>query len=249
MQLTNRVPLHFQIEIILRNSILRGEREPGSQLPTETELSTEYGVSRITIRQALSNLEQEGIIYRKQGKGTFVSNSVRSYETSSLMEYVHSGSYPEGQWAKVLDFSYISAIGEIHKRLGLKEGSDACRVERIRLDYETPISHIINYLPAHLVKSVNPGLLAHIPMVKILNKELNINIAKIKQAITANIADGYLASLLNVRFGEPLLIIQRTYFDEKNSVIQYVRTSFRGDKYSYEVEINAEQCKEELDNI
>ncbi len=237
MEIHKSVPIHFQIEIILRNSILRGEYEPNAQLPTEAELSKQYGVSRIPIRQALATLENDGIIYRKQGKGTFVSSNVKKYETSSLMEYIHDGSYPRGEGAKVIDFTYISATGNIAKRLGLQEGSKICRIERLRSDKAGPISHIYNFIPGDICSKIKPEFLVNTPMLTVLKKKLKINVVRIKQTITASIADGYVATMLNIRFGEPIMVLQRTYFDDHDVPVQYALTALRGDKYSYEVDL------------
>ena len=228
------IPLYYQIETILRKKILSGEFSPGSLLPSEEALAKEFEVSRITVRQALSLLENDELIIRKRGKGTFVSEKPVSFElpkfTGSIEDLISMGIKTS---TKIIDFTVTQVPKNITDSLELHKGSKVVRIERLRLAEKSPFSYILNYLPHSIGKKIKPDHLLVKPLLKILEDDLHIDLAEAMQKIEATIADSYIAPLLEVRVGDPLLKIERTVFDSSKRAVEFVTVLYRADRYFY----------------
>jgi GntR family transcriptional regulator len=184
------IPLYYQLETLLRNKIASGEYEATGQLPSENELILEYGVSRITVRQALSNLEKDGIILRNRGKGTFVSNQTKSFNVSKL-----SGSIDDMiMWGlltktKILNFGWIDIPNGVLDSLRLPKGTKILRVERVRFMKATPFSYVTNYLPPSVGEKIRQEDLLVKPLLKILEDDMQLDLAESIERIEATLAD------------------------------------------------------------
>ena len=239
------IPLYYQIETILKSKILREEFEPGALLPTESALAQEYRVSRVTVRQALSSLEKDGFIVRQRGKGTFVSQNRKSVEpahfTGSMEDLISMGLKTS---TKIIDFSLTRVAKKITDCLGHPDETEVVRIEKIRLVQGSPFSYVINYLPAAIGQKVQPEAVLKKPVLKILEDDLHIELAEAAQRLGADVADSYVASLLGVRVGDPLLKIERTVFDSSHRPVEYVSVSYRADRYAYTVRLERKKTEE-----
>jgi GntR family transcriptional regulator len=228
------VPLYYQIE----------EIPPKALLPSEDALKDEYQVSRITVRQALSLLEQEGLIVRRRGKGTFVSERTRVVEsaklTGSMEDLISMGIQTS---AKVLDLNLIEPPENIRKHLKLDRKTQVLRIEKIRFVEEKPFSHVLNYLPSDIGKKVDRDKLTVKPLLMILEEDLGIKTGEAIQTVEATIADAQVAPLLDIRVGDPLLKAERTVFDRAQRPIEHVSVHYRADKYCYKVRLKRERSK------
>lgn len=240
------IPLYYQLETILRKKILSREIQAGAVLPSEGALAQEYEVSRITVRKALSILEKDELIIRRRGKGTFVSEKPASLEipkfTGSISDLISMGIKTT---TKVIDFSWTHVAKNITDHLGLHEQAKVVRIERLRLAEDKPFSYILNYLPPAVARKIQPDDLLVKPLLKILEDDLHISLAQAFQRIEADVADSYVAPLLDVRVGAPLLKVERTVFDSRHRPVEYVSTLYRADKYSYAVVLERERTKNE----
>src|SRR5579859_3662471 len=142
------MPLYQQLKQRLRNEIARGDYKPGDQLPAEPELIQQFGVSRITVRQALSDLEAEGLVIRRHGKGTFVAERRIVQHLVRLTDFVEdmqmAGLSPS---SRVLAFTREDADGEIAAALVLPPQTEVARVDRLRLANGQPIAYDTTWLP------------------------------------------------------------------------------------------------------
>lgn len=152
---SSRIPLYYQLENVLREKITSGAYAGGDRLPTEIELIEEYKVSRITVRQALSALADEGLIERKQGRGTYITErkskkrkfTGKIHLTGSLDELIEMGMDTP---VKVLEMNRVDADLHEAELLQLKVGSPIFRLKRLRLVDGKPYSLILNYLPENI---------------------------------------------------------------------------------------------------
>src|SRR5512136_606932 len=226
------IPLYYQIETILRRKILSGELQPLTSIPTEDALAQEFDVSRITIRQALGLLEKDGLVTRQRGKGTFVSEGVKAFEsaklTGSMEDLILIGVQTS---TKILDFSWSEAPQSVRERLGLGEESQVLRIEKIRLVDSRPFSYVINYLPQKIGQKIKPEDLTAKPLLMVMEENLGIRPDEADQTIEATIADAHVAPLRDIRMGDPLLKVERTVFDVKNKPVECVFVLYRADKY------------------
>jgi GntR family transcriptional regulator len=238
------IPLYYQIETILRRKILSGELQPLTPIPTEDALAHEFDVSRITIRQALGLLEKDGLVIRQRGKGTFVSEGVKAYEsaklTGSMEDLILMGVQTS---TKILDFSWSEAPQSVRDRLGLGEESQVLRIEKIRLVDSSPFSYVINYLPQKIGQKIKPEDLTAKPLLMVMEENLGIRPDEADQTIEATIADAHVAPLLDIRMGDPLLKVERTVFDMKNKPVECVFVLYRADKYFFNVKLKRTRSK------
>lgn len=235
---TKKVPLYYQLESILREKINSGEWSQGRRLPPETELSQTYGVSRITVRQALASLVEEGLIERRQGRGTFVVQP-KSFQGSIPLTGFIEDLMAMGieTTIKVLDVGFIPAAEAEAARLEIEPGSPVLRVKRVRYYQGTPYSFIVVYLPESIGKKLTPEDFTKGSLLKTLEDKYRVRLGEAIQVINASLADGYVAGLLATNVGAPLLSIERTVYSKTGQPIEYVRTLYRNDMYSYTVRL------------
>ena len=241
------IPLYYQIETILRRKILSGEFHPRAPMPTEDALAQEFDVSRITIRQALGLLEKDGLVVRQRGKGTFVSEGVKAYEsaklTGSMEDLILMGVQTS---TKILDMSWIESPQSVKERLGLEDASQVLRIEKIRLVEKEPFSYVINYLPQKIGQKIKAEDLTLKPLLMVLEENLGIRPDEADQTIEATIADAHVAPLLDIRVGDPLLKVERTVFDVKSRPVECVFVLYRADKYFFNVKLKRTRSKNSI---
>lgn len=237
------IPLYYQLETVLRKKILSGDLAPEAPLPSEEALAREYSVSRITVRQALASLEQDGLVVRQRGKGTFVSQEARRVEhphfTGSIEDLMLMGLRTETQ---VLDFAWIDPTEHIRTRLKL-EGGKALRIEKVRHLQGSPFSHVLNYLPQAVGELIQMELVKTKPMLMILEQDLGYRLSEAEQSVQATIADAEIAALLEIRVGDPLLRSERTVYDVKFRPVEYVSSLYRADKYAFTMKLKRHKTK------
>lgn len=228
------MPLYLQLENILREKISSGYFKPGDALPSDKGLVQDYHVSRVTVRKALLKLVDKGLIKRIKGKGTFVAKINLPFNppkfTGSIDDLISMGIMTS---TKIIDFGLTQATGKVRENLELPENQNVLRVERLRLAQGSPFSYIINYVPKHIGEQIRPKDLVVKPLLQILEDDLNIKLAEANQRIEATIADSYVAQLLEIHAGDPLLRIERTIFDHNHIAVEYVTVLYRADRYYY----------------
>lgn len=142
------MPLYHQLKLALREEIERGVYKPGDRLPSELELIRQYGISRITVRQALNELEAEGLIVRRHGKGTYVAERRIEQELVRLTDFIEDMQQARlNPSSRVLAFVHEPASLAVARALNLKEGTEVVRVERLRLADERPMALDNTWLP------------------------------------------------------------------------------------------------------
>lgn len=231
------IPLYYQLETILRKKITSGDYSPEISLPSEDALAKEYEVSRITVRQALSSLEKDGLVIRQRGRGTFVSDKADLLElprfTGSIEDLVLMGKRTE---TRVIESAWIDPPDNIRIRLKVKD-EKVLRLEKVRNIEGVPFSHVFNYLPLKIGKKVPMDLVKAKPMLMILEDDLGVRATEADQTVEATIADAEVASLLDIRAGDPLLKAERTVYDVKGNPVEYVSVMYRADKYAFTMKL------------
>ena len=232
------IPLYYQLENILREKISSGEYRPGDPFPTEDLLSRSYQVSRITVRKALSSLERDGLISRRRGKGSFVTDGRQTLEpmklTGTIEDIIAMGIKTQ---TRILHFGIVHPPQKLAERLKIDEGAQVLRIERLRLTKEGPFSYSVSYVPADVGKKIRAKDLSAQPLMNILEEKCKVKIGRGSQIIEATVADTRVASLLDVRTGTPLLKIERSAFDVKGRPVQYLTILYRSDRYHYRVDL------------
>ena len=238
-------PLHAQIKNTLRTHILDGSYAPLSQLPSESELGTSFGVSRITVRQALADLQREGLIYTLQGKGSFVTRPKAFQNVSSLMGFAESMSTMGHEVLnQLLDLRFIPADAQIAQRLQLAAGATVTEIRRVRLLDRAPVSLEVTYVPETLGARLAQADLATRDIFLILENECGLSLGHADLKIDATLADAELARALRANEGAPILRIERLTHDAQRRPVDFEFLYFRADTFQYHLRIDRQRSKE-----
>lgn len=242
-KLTKRsaVPLYYQLEMRLRARLSQGEFAPGDRFPGETAIAGEYGVSRVTVRQALAALEREALIRRERGRGTCVTGRVRQLWTPKL-----SGSLDDAMTFGLTDEYRVRLLGREDvappppalAALRLPAGTERVhRIRRIRLHDDAPLAYIVNHMPIDIGRQIgSEDILARLVLVN-LEQKAGLRLVAAEQRIGAVAADPEIAELLEVSSGEPLLHMERTVIDQTGRAVNFSAVFFRADRYWYTVKL------------
>jgi GntR family transcriptional regulator len=231
------IPIYYQIEGNIKELIENGELRPGDSLPPEREYSEKYQISRMTVRQAFTQLVNEGYLYRLQGKGTFVAERKIEQPLQGLTSFTEDmkarGLEPGSQ---LIHFEIIPANRQIAGQLLIAEHGPVYEIKRIRMADSVPMAVETNYISANLVKGlteqiVNKSLYAHI------EGELNLRIDSASQIIESSIASQSEANYLNISIGSPVMLIQRNTFLKDNTPVEFVKSVYRADRYKFMIQM------------
>jgi len=230
------VPLYYRVREDVRRRIEAGEWKPGQAIPSEAELQEIYGVSRATVRQALLELVMEGILIRKQGRGTFVAPPKIAEPLPRLVSFTEEmravGMEPSTRSVKV------EIVTDPPKRVRetLRADEDRfLRIERVRCANGQPIVLLISYLPASL--GIDPQEDFSGSLYALLETKYNIRLGEAIQIIEAGLADEYTAAQLGIEEGEPILIIRRGTFAMDGRAVEYVEGFYPADRYRYTIRL------------
>jgi GntR family transcriptional regulator len=229
---SSKVPLYHQIYEILRIEILANNYKPGDMISPASELVKQYHVSSITIRQALEMLEQEGLIYRQPGRGTFIAHPTLEQNLTRIISFtedmLNRGNKPG---TKVMKSGLVPAVEEIARKLQVGPNEELACVKRLRLADGEPLS----FEESFLVHKYCQGILQHDfatnSMRLILEKEFGIRLMKAKQTIRALQVPGNLVKSLSLKPGAPILFIERVSYSQYELPVEFLRIYYRGDRY------------------
>jgi GntR family transcriptional regulator len=225
--------LYQQVVTTLRQRIMDGAYQPGEQLVTEGELMVEFGVSRGTVRQAVGQLVDQGLVERMQGRGTFVGAGVKqlfgqrfSGSLADLMTETNRAGAREVEIEKHAKLPVQAAM-----MLQLDEPVGTI-VRRVRTMDDKVFAYTVNYLPESTSSLVSAKELKTRGLMSLL-AERGVALARATQSIRAQVADVDVSANLDVQFGVPVLFVERVVFDRADVPVDFVQTWYRGDMYEY----------------
>jgi len=234
----SKSPLYEQIYQLLRSKISEGQLRPGDLLPSEAELVEQYQVSRATVRQALDELVSDGLIQRRQGRGTFVSpHKVEQglVRIVSFTEDMRRRGLEPG--TKTIAAELTPATDILARHLEIPVDEPLARIERLRLADGEPMSMEIS----HLVHRFCPGILEQDytsrSLRRMLEERYGLRFSSARQSIRAISATEEMAKALSVKNNAALLYIERISYTEYNVPIEYLRLFHRGDRYTLHGEL------------
>ena len=240
---SSEVPLYYQLGTILREQILSGAFAPGDQLPTEAELVVDYGVSRITVRQALKSLSDEKLIRREAGRGTFVTGHPAVPDTlqmdSSLDDLMSMG---RSTSVELIDLRDVVATQQDAKEFEIELGSPVTQCTRLRFHHDEPFSYIVNRLPKKIADHFERQDWEQGLILQSIEDRLGVRLRVADQSVRATLADGSLARLLKTRIGAPLLSVDRVVRTESGPAVERVHTYYRSDIYSLTVHLTRDSA-------
>jgi GntR family transcriptional regulator len=227
-------PLYAQIKDTLRERILDGTYAPHSQMPSEHELCAAFDVSRITVRQALGDLQKEGLVFKRHGKGTFVSKPKAFQNVTSLQGFAEAMTSMGHEIVNQLrSFRVVEADRHIAARLQLQEGAPVVEIHRTRLLNREPVSLEITWVPESFGQRLANADLATRDIFLILENDCGVPLGHAELAIDAILANDNIADALRVEENSPVLRIERLTHDASGAPIDYEYLYFRGDAFQY----------------
>ncbi|MEU6402679.1 GntR family transcriptional regulator [Streptomyces sp. NPDC046985] len=238
--LNRKLPLWYQVSQSLRASILgRSPRDP-LRLPTEEQLAGHYGVSVLTMRQALKELEDEGLITRHRRRGTFIEPDARRGAPVRLLGSVDAiVAQQSGMRTALLEHGTTAVPAELVDFFPDLE--EVATYHRLRSDERTgePTNHARNYVRPEIARRVRPEDLARWPMTKVLRDVVGADIGRITDTVEARLADPETARLLDVPLLSPILHYTGVTYDTAGRPLDAVVIHYRGDRFSFSVTLDA----------
>jgi len=229
---TEGVALYIQVREALREQIESGLLNPGERLPSEEELAAQFGVSRMTVRQGVSDLTDEGLLYRRRGIGTFVTQFHVERDHNRLTDFFETAR-AEGFKAEVrlLSREVIAAKLMIANELGLQENEPVVRIQSLRLAGNVPVTIYDEYVPYKLRPELLTEDLRSRAAWQIL-EESGLVIKRAVQVIEARGADEEIAVLLDIEEDSPILFKNRVIYAEDGSPVEVILCHNHGNMYA-----------------
>lgn len=232
-------PAYQRVAGALRADIDRGRWKVGERMPTEAELSTQFGVSRNTVRQALDILHAMNLISRRQGRGTFVAPHGLSHmigELKSLTEVLRERGFVPGNEGMRVTVDTHPPIDAV-EHLG---SSTIWRVDRVRTTDGRPFCDMSSWLADDVGRRVDADrLVADGSLYRILKDDLGILLSEATEIIRAEGATAKEASALSIRRGTPVIVMYRWVSDNRGRPVEYARAAAPGDRYQYLAKLRA----------
>jgi GntR family transcriptional regulator len=227
-----------RLYLLLRDRIVSGEVQSETRLPSEPALAEEHGVSRVTVRRALDELEREGMVERRPGSGTFVSaergkGPVVADLSNVLTHLVEMGKRTD---VRLLSFAYVTPAPSLVETLRLRSGERLQRSVRVRLIDGHPFSYLITHVPESIGISYSESDLASTPLLELLERS-GLVVERANQTIGATLAGPDIAEALDLEIGAALLSMTRVVYDPSGRGIEHLQALYRPDRYVFHMDL------------
>jgi GntR family transcriptional regulator len=237
-----RAPLYSRLRQAIRERVLSGEWRPGDQIPTIRQLGDLYGVSRITVVQALDALAREGMLVRWQGKGVFVGQPRTDEPHASLLSFSEEAlRHGQTPGSRTLRLRREPATPGLQTRLSLRPEQYVVLIERLRLLDEQPAAIQQAYLPEHLVPDLVRSLLPIDSLYRLLADTYGLLPTNASESYEPIVLSAEHARILDSRQGAPAMQVDRTTIDQYGRTIEYVTSVVRGDRTYLHLALSREQ--------
>jgi GntR family transcriptional regulator len=231
-------PHHQQLEAQLSEAITNGWLKAGDALPSERDLAEGLGISRMTVRRALTGLEAQGLIRSQVGKGWYVSPTKIEQVLAHLVGFtddMRARGFTVG--TQLLDFRKAPAPEHLAEKLGIAPGEAAYFLDRLRLIEGEPVG--IEY--ARVSERVCPRMeqfdFGHDSLYRVMREEYALTLGQAVQEVEASAATWHEAMLLKIDVGAPVLRSTRVVYSPEGVVLEASSAAYRGDRYKYEIRL------------
>lgn len=227
-----------RIYLLLRERIASGDLPAGQRLPSEPVLAAEQGVSRVTLRRALDRLAEEGLVSRRVGAGTFVTDGMLSPVVAANLADVFTQLKTMGQTTglRLLAFAYGPPPDAIAQALGLRAGERSQRSVRVRLIDGEPFSYLTTHVPERIGQTYQEADLATTPLLELLERS-GIVADRASQTLSATLAGPDVADALQLEIGAPLLSLTRVVHDPAGAGVEHLHALYRPDRFAFHLDL------------
>lgn len=236
--MNHKKPIYKVIYDTIAEKIYNATYKVGDALPSESELEKLFQASRTPVRQALNKLESDGLIYRSQGKGSFVANfkSIGHWTTMTGFKHRYMKDWKKIS-ARTIEITkiispYYASLLEVNSQ------EELIHLKRIRTDAGEPVIYLEHHLPAHLPMEMFQKDPTFISIDQLFKDEKGIEFNTISEELEAIIADSHLAKYLQVNVGHPILKSTRISYDNQSNPIDVTVIFLRTEKWKYSIEFN-----------
>ncbi len=233
-------PRYEQIAQTLRARMHSGELRTGDQLPPERELSQSFLVNRLTLRRALRQLQEQGLLARRRGAGTFVTQPKIEREVGQLVLVSSSQErrgYQPGTHMVLCE--QRPATAAVAAQLALPEGAAIYFIQRVRLLNGEPVILERLHTAAALCTGIEQHDLQHRSILEVLASEYGRQLGSTQQSLEPALATRADAALLGIRAGEPVMLERRRSLDRSGAPLEYGEDVYRGDRFRFVTENSA----------
>ncbi|HEY2421057.1 MAG TPA: GntR family transcriptional regulator [Neobacillus sp.] len=240
----SKLPLHYQIYEDIKNKIINNELQAGVALPSEGELQELYGVSRITVRRAIQDLEIEELVKKYQGKGTFVLTPKHRFDLRKLSSFSEDvKKYGEISSSIIRDFRIVKVDFKIADSLDISEGDDVYYLERIRLSGDTAVGLHKAYIKMSSHFTLNETEFDETTSLYETLKGKGVDLKYANEILEAQMPDDEIKNSLGMKDHTPIFYKERTTYDSSNFPVEYVEMYYRSDVYQYRVTLDVNDEK------
>lgn len=228
-------PVYIQIHNQIRQDIEAGKWQIGERIPSERDLAVSFNVSRMTLRQAIQTLVDEGILERRIGAGTYVANQKVQERVSGVTSFTDlmlaQGKAPS---SKTISYHVAKPSLSEAEKLRLEDGNQVLRMERIRYADEVPISFEVATVPYELVKDFSKRDVTR-SFYHVLEKS-GYHIGGAQQTVSAMLASERIAEFLQIKRNDAILRMRQVSFLQDGTPFEYVRTQYVGERFEFYLE-------------
>lgn len=232
------LPLYYQLKQIICELIENDELKANDAIPSERELCEYHGVSRMTVNKAIISLVNEGLVYREQGKGTFVCKAKEKQQLSNLLGLTEEmrlrGLTVD---TKILSFKKKPATKKIQKALLMNERRDVFEITRLRCVSGEPYSLETAYIPVNLCSELNAEMIQNKSLYEVLSAHFGLEVEYAYQTIEPILVNEYESNMLEVEKNALALLFSRQTYLKNDIPIEVTKAIYRGDRYKFEVSL------------
>ena len=233
-------PLYQQVMGLLTSSLSRSEWKAGEALPSEGELAQRFKVSQGTVRKALDALTADGLLVRRQGKGTFVATHAEAQVQYRFLRLMPDAGAREAMQRRFLDLTRLRAPADVARALDLKAGEGVLQLRRLLLAVEQPVVLDEIWLAARLFKGLTAERLQGYrgPMYGLFEAEFGVQMIRAEEKIRAVAAGEAQSALLGVAPQAPLLLVERRSYTYADRPVELRRGLYRTEAHYYRNELS-----------
>lgn len=239
LQHESLIPLYHQLIERLKNSIEKGHWTLGDKIPSENQLMEQFGVSRNTVKKAIEELVQEGILYRIQGKGTFVAKPklqqslMGFYSFSKVLK--EKGLNPKDI---ILKIEEVKPNAKIKEALQLSENVNVIEMKRLRCAEDEPYILESSFIPKHVVTDIEQlKKVGEISLYDLFSQQFNTVVTRANEAFEPVLIRADESEYLQTEVGRPALLLERTAYDTNGVPVEFCISIVRGDRCRFYTEL------------
>lgn len=235
---SSTVPLYTQIKEALRAKIIDGTYTAYQRLPSESEMITAFGVSRITVRQAMNDLQKEGLLFKVHGKGTFVAMANVSQELTHLQGFGEAMRLLGHEtFSEVFGLGAVVGSSEACSKLALPDGTKVTEIRRVRYLNREPVSIDYSWLRFEIGSRLSEQNLVNKDLFSLLENELGKPLHSADVEIDATSASEEIAQRLHVTPGSPILRIERLTYSDEAMPLMFEYLHYRAETFKYKLKV------------